>query len=88
MKKYLALLLTAVLLIGTLALSGCDPNVSADAAYVKDQGKLVVGVIDAPPLSQVNDEGEWEGLSVDLAKGFGKKLGVDVVFKGRRWSIF
>lgn len=86
MKKYISILLMAVLLIGTLALSGCNTNAAADDVYVKDQGKLVVGVIDAPPLSQLNDEGEWEGLSVDIAREFGKKLGVDVVFKEIEWT--
>ncbi|MBO7689563.1 MAG: amino acid ABC transporter substrate-binding protein [Clostridia bacterium] len=86
MKKYVSILLTVVLLIGTLALSGCNSNVAADDLYVKDQGKLVVGVIDAPPLSELNDEGEWTGLSVDLARDFGKKLGVDVEFKEIEWT--
>ena len=57
MKNYLSILLTAVLLISMLALSGCNSNVTADVEYVKDQGKLVVGVIDAPPLTELNDEG-------------------------------
>lgn len=86
MKKYLSLLLTAVLLIATMALSGCKEATSADLEYVKDQGKLVVGVIDAKPLTQLNDEGEWEGFAADLARSFGKKLGVDVEFKEIDWS--
>lgn len=86
MKKYLSFLLAAVLLIGTLALSGCQQKSSADLAAVKEKGTLVVGVIDAKPLSQLNDEGEWTGLSVDLARAFGKKLGVDVTFKEIDWA--
>ena len=86
MKKYLSILLTAVLLISMLALSGCNSNVTADVEYVKDQGKLVVGVIDAPPLTELNDEGEWTGLAADLARGFGKELGVDVEFKEIDWT--
>lgn len=86
MKRYLSILLTAVLLIATMALSGCQEAASADLAYVKDQGKLVVGVIDAKPLTQLNDEGEWEGFSADLVRSFGKKLGVDVEFKEIEWS--
>ncbi|MBO4382548.1 MAG: amino acid ABC transporter substrate-binding protein [Clostridia bacterium] len=86
MKKILSFLLCAMLLIGTLALSGCAPKESADAAYIKDQGKLVVGVIDAPPLTVLNDEGEWSGLSADLARGFAKQLGVEVVFKEIDWD--
>ena len=86
MKNYLSILLTAVLLISMLALSGCNSNVTADVEYVKDQGKLVVGVIDAPPLTELNDEGEWTGLAADLARGFGKELGVDVEYKEIDWT--
>lgn len=31
-----------------------------------ETGKLRVGVFDAPPFSMENEEGEWEGLSVEL----------------------
>ena len=86
MKKYLSILLTAVLLIGMLAVSGCSKSTTADLDYIKDKGTLVVGVIDAPPLTQLNDEGEWTGLAADLARGFGKKLGVDVEFKEIDWT--
>lgn len=86
MKKYLSVLLTAVLLIATVALSGCKTTTSEDVKYVKDKGALVVGVIDAPPLTSLNDEGEWAGFAVDLAKGFGNKLGVEVVFKEIDWT--
>ena len=86
MKKFLSILLTAVLLIGMLAVSGCSKSTTADLDYIKDKGTLVVGVIDAPPLTQLNDEGEWTGLAADLARGFGKKLGVDVEFKEIDWT--
>lgn len=86
MKRYVSILLTAVLLIATLALSGCNKTTTADLDYIKEKGTLVVGVIDAPPLTQLNDEGEWTGFAADLARSFGKKLGVDVEFKEIEWN--
>ena len=86
MKNYLSILLTAVLLISMLALSGCNSNVTADVEYVKDQGKLVVGVIDAPPLTELNDEGEWTGLAADPAKN-SASMSSSRRSTGLRWNI-
>ncbi len=86
MKKYLSILLSAVLLVAMLAISGCSQTTTEDVKYIKDKGTLVVGVIEAAPLTTLNEEGEWEGLSVDLAKGFAKELGVDVEFKEIDWT--
>ena len=86
MKKYLSILLTAVLLIGMLALGGCTKSTTEDVEYIRQKGTLVVGVIDAPPLTVLNDEGEWSGFAADLLRSFGKKLGVDVEFKEIEWD--
>lgn len=86
MKKVLSILLSAVLLVGMLLISGCTKQTSADVDYIKEKGTLVVGVIDAPPLTSLNEEGEWAGFAVDLAKDFGKQLGVEVVFKEIEWA--
>ncbi len=86
MKKYVSILLTAIMLFSVLALAGCNQTTSEDLDYVKDKGTLVVGVIDAPPLTEMGDEGEWTGFSVDLAKRFGDELGVEVVFKEIDWD--
>ena len=86
MKKYVSILLAAVMLISILAFSGCTQSTTADVAYLRQKGTLVVGVIDAPPLTVLNDEGEWSGFAADLLRSFGKKLGVDVEFKEIEWD--
>lgn len=86
MKKYGSVLLTAILLLSVLALSGCNQKKPSDMSYVKKKGTLVVGVISAPPLTVLSDDGKWTGFSVDLAKEFGEELGVDVKFKQIDWD--
>lgn len=86
MKKYLSILLTAVLLISMLAFSGCTKSSNEDVEYILKKNTLVVGVIDAPPLTVLNDEGEWSGFAADLIRSFGKKLGVNVEFKEIEWN--
>ena len=85
MKKLISLLLSAVLLMSVLALGGCSSTDTKDIKYVKDKGTLVVGVVDAPPLT-VQEDGEWSGFAIDLAKDFAKKLGVEVEFLEIDWS--
>ena len=58
MKKYVSILLAAVMLISMLAFSGCTKSTTEDVEYIRQKGTLVVGVIDAPPLTVLNDEGE------------------------------
>lgn len=86
MKKYVSILLAAVMLISILAFSGCTKSTTEDVEYIRQKGTLVVGVIDAPPLTVLNDEGEWSGFAADLLRSFGKKLGVDVEFKEIEWD--
>ena len=86
MKKYVSILLAAVMLISILAFSGCTKSTTEDVEYIRQKGTLVVGVIDAPPLTVLNDEGEWSGFAADLLRSFGKKLGVDVEFKEIDWD--
>ncbi|MBQ5685256.1 MAG: amino acid ABC transporter substrate-binding protein, partial [Clostridia bacterium] len=71
MKKYLSILLAAVLLISMLAFSGCTKSNDEDVDYILKKNTLVVGVIDAPPLTVINDEGEWSGFAADLLRSFG-----------------
>lgn len=85
MKKPLAIVLMLAMLCSLLALSACQTTRSEDLSYIRDKGTLVVGVVDAPPLTYEED-GEWAGFAVDLCKGFAKQLGVEAEFKEIDWS--
>ena len=58
----------------------------SDIAYVKANGKLVVGITDFAPMDYQNDAGEWIGFDADMAKVFAKSLGVEAEFVEIDWD--
>lgn len=59
---------------------------ASDMAYVKEKGKLVVGITDFEPMDYQNENKEWIGFDADMAKAFAKSLGVDVEFVEIDWD--
>ena len=75
MKKYVAIILTALLLVSALA--GCSAKKeTTDSEKIKAAGKLVVGITDFAPMDYLGDNGEWIGFDADLARAFAESLGV------------
>lgn len=58
----------------------------SDMAYVKDKGKLVVGITDFEPMDFKDDGGEWIGFDADMAKAFAESLGVEAEFVEIDWD--
>lgn len=101
MKKFIALLMAALLIV--TAFAGCTKapvdeetstndveDVSAaasDLEYIKSKGTLVVGITDYAPMDY-KEEGsdEWIGFDADLARAFAKELGVEVEFIEIDWD--
>lgn len=84
MKKLLAIILAVIL---SACFTACGNSTSdSDMAYVKEKGKLVVGITDFEPMDYKNENGEWIGFDADLAKLFAEKLGVDVEFVQITWG--
>lgn len=91
MKKFLALLLALSMVFCFAACGGNgndepetgtqapDANVTSDLAYVKENGKLIVGITDYPPMNY-QENGKWVGFDTELTYAFAEKLGVDVEF--------
>ena len=83
MKKRLRSI--GVLLMVAMLLSGCGGNEQtespvleqgqSDLQYVQEKGTLVVGITDYAPMDYQQDE-DWTGFDVDLAKAFADSLGV------------
>ena len=48
-------------------------------------GKLLVGVVDAPPFYMKTTDGRWEGLSIELWQAIAQELGVE--FELREYSV-
>ena len=78
MKKIFAMLLTVVLVLSLFA--GCGSSGDSDLAYIKDKGKLIVGITDYAPMDYKDENGEWTGFDAEFARLVAKELGVDVEF--------
>ena len=79
MKKLLVMIL-ALLMLAT-CFAGCQSADSgSDLAYVKKNGKLIVGITDYAPMDYKDDSGEWTGFDAELARLFAAELGVDCEF--------
>ena len=58
----------------------------SDVDYVKEKGKLVVGITEFEPMDYQNESGEWIGFDADMAKSFAESLGVDAEFVVIDWD--
>lgn len=90
MKKIIALVMAVAMLF---CFAGCgtkdtvsDASNSSDYEYVKEKGKLVVGITDFDPMDYQDDNGNWIGFDADMATAFAKELGVDVEFVEIDWD--
>jgi len=79
MKRLVALLLGAVMVLSLVACGGKEESKS-DLDYVKGNGKLIVGVTEYAPMDYRNEDGDWVGFDAELATKFAEYLGVDVEF--------
>ena len=78
MKKFLAMLLSVILVLSLFA--GCGGKSDSDLAYIRDKGKLVVGITDYAPMDYKDENGEWTGFDAEFARLVAKELGVEVEF--------
>ena len=97
-RRVLSVLLCAGLVVSMMAgcgskkedsKSGDDTGKETEASdmdYVKDQGKLVVGITNFEPMDYKDESGEWVGFDADLASAFAESLGVDVEFVEIDWE--
>ncbi len=96
MKKIFTLIFAAA--IGLSCFAGCatekdDPAASqtaeqadSDLAYVKNNGKLVIGYTEYQPMNYVDDNGEFVGFDTEFAKAVCEKLGVEPEFVKINWD--
>lgn len=52
---------------------------TSDMQYVKEKGKIVVGITEYKPMNYKEDN-KWVGFDTELTEAFAKKLGVEVEF--------
>lgn len=88
MKRLTVLILVFALVI-TSVFTGCSKPAAkeeTDMGYIKNKGTLVVGITDFAPMDFKDDSGNWIGFDADMAKAFGKDLGVKVEFVEIDWD--
>ncbi|MBQ7108789.1 MAG: transporter substrate-binding domain-containing protein [Clostridia bacterium] len=92
MKKFLALMLVAVL---ALSLMACGQNteveepateVESDLAYVTEKGELIIGMTLFAPMDYMDENGELTGFEVEFGKAVCEKLGLTPNFIEINWD--
>ena len=78
MKKMFVMILALLMLASCFA--GCSASEDSDLAYVKKNGKIVVGITDYAPMDYKDENGEWTGFDAEFARLFAEELGVDCEF--------
>ncbi len=80
--------LAAVMCVAMFALSAvsCGQESTSDVDYVKEKGKLIVGMTDFKPMDYKDVNGNWIGFDADMAKKYAESLGVEVEFIEITWS--
>ena len=91
MKKIVALLLSLVMVFSMMACGAskdtdADQKAQTDMEYVKEKGKLVVGITEFAPMDYKDEDGNWIGFDADMATAFAKSLGVEVEFVLIDWN--
>ena len=78
MKKLLTMLLAILMILGCF--TACGGNSDSDLAYIKDKGKLVVGITDYAPMDFKDENGQWTGFDAEFTRLVAKELDVEVEF--------
>lgn len=92
MKKFIALLLSVLMVLSLVACGAsgtsgdADKTAQTDMEYVKEKGTLIVGITDFAPMDYEDENGEWIGFDADMAKAFAESLGVKVQFVEIDWD--
>ena len=86
MKKFIAAVLTAATMLTVFA--GCKSKTdSSDASGAATNGKFVVGFdAEFPPMGFKDDQGNYVGFDLDLAKEAAKRMGKEFVAQPIAWD--
>ncbi len=83
-KKIIALILVLTLMM-SLAACGKREKTMTDSEYIKNNGKLIVGITEFAPMDY-QENGEWVGFDADMATLFAEFLGVEAEFVVIDWD--
>lgn len=83
MKRKIAFLLAAVFCLSMSA--GCGSK-ETDLAYIKDRGKMIMGITLYEPMNYKDENGELTGFETEFATAVCEKLGVKPEFQVIDWK--
>ncbi|MBR5452564.1 MAG: transporter substrate-binding domain-containing protein [Clostridia bacterium] len=63
-----------------------DNKPAGDVDYIKNKGKLIVGITEYAPMNYKDDNGEWTGFDTEFALAVAEKMGVDCEFVVIEWD--
>jgi len=97
MKKIIALILSVIMLLSMAACgTGANTDVSSeteskaaattDLDYIKEKGKMVVGITVYKPMNYEDENGEWTGFDTEFAQLVAKEMGVEAEFTVIDWD--
>lgn len=82
MKKTIAILLAAIMMLGLLA--GCS---SVSESLTLEEGKLIMSTNAAfPPYEMTDDAGNCIGIDVEVAQAIAEKLGLELVIDNMEFT--
>lgn len=95
-KKIIALVLAVLTVVMCFAFAACgdkttdgnatDGNATSDLAYIKEKGKLIVGITVYEPMNYKDADGKWTGFDTEFAEAVAEKLGVEAEFIVIDWD--
>lgn len=78
MKKFMALLMALVMILGLMA--GCSKSDSSNGGMTINEGMLVMSTnAQFPPYEYTDDNGNFLGIDVEVAQAIADKLGLELV---------
>lgn len=83
MKKIIVFVLAMVM---GISMMGCASGNKSDLEYVKEKGKLVVGITEFAPMDYRDENGKWVGFDAEMAEAFAESLGVEAEFVIIDWD--
>lgn len=89
MKKLVILLLSLAMVFALGACANTDTTASqddSDLAYVRKNGKMIIGYTDYAPMNYTDESGTFTGFDTELAIIVSEKLGVEPEFIEINWD--
>lgn len=86
MKKLLSVLLAGVMCMGMASCGKQNAESGSDLDYVKEKGKMTIGITLFAPMDYKDDNGDLIGFDKELGDAVCEKLGIDAEFVEINWD--